>query len=110
MVQDGLRVRVRLSPKASANRITGVMETPEGLTLKVLVTAQPEKGKANAALVKLVAKQLGIKKGQIDLVSGRTSRNKILKFKGDGPTLRKQLEGLLRTLDGRGKHDQRKHH
>jgi len=44
----------------------------------VLVTEVPEKGKANAALIKLLAKKLGIAKTSITLVSGDTSRNKVL--------------------------------
>lgn len=75
---DGVLLKVRIAPKASANRIG----QPYGDALKVSVTAAPEKGKANAALVKLLAKTLGIAKSDIEVIAGQTDRNKTLKLRG----------------------------
>ena len=63
--------------------------------LKARVTAVPEKGKANKALIVLIAKSLGIAKSSIDLVSGDTSRKKILRIDGDPEDVIGKLERLL---------------
>ena len=60
-VADGVRVAVRLTPKASRNAIAGIAESGQGeAVLKVMVTAVPEAGKANEALIKLLAKEWGV--------------------------------------------------
>ena len=54
---DGVRLAVRLTPKASAERIIGLADEADGgVVLKVAVTAAPEGGKANAALLKVLAR------------------------------------------------------
>lgn len=85
---------VRLTPGASANRIGGFETRDDGQeVLRVSVTAPPEKGKANRALIALLAKRLGVAKSAIILVSGETSRQKLLEVKGDAEV----LEMMLRT-------------
>ena len=75
---DGALLAVRITPKAKKNAIG-----PEhDCALKVSVTVVPEKGKANAALIKLLAKQLRIAKSDIEIVSGHTDRNKTLLLRG----------------------------
>ncbi|QWW67548.1 DUF167 domain-containing protein [Rhizobium sp. WYJ-E13] len=59
------------------------------------MTAVPEKGKANKALIALIAKSLGIAKSSVDLVSGDTSRKKILRIDGDPEDLIRKLETLF---------------
>ena len=83
---DGLVLTVRVSPKASRNAVQGVMETPDGFALKVAVTAPPDKGKANAAVVVLLAKVFGVSKSSLSVVAGQAARRKILRIKGD-PTV-----------------------
>lgn len=68
----GLLLPVRAQPGA---RKAGVIGVQAG-ALKVAVTAPPEDGKANKALVELLRKALGLKRSQIELVSGKTSRDK----------------------------------
>ena len=63
--------------------------------LKVKVAAVPEKGKANAAAVALLAKALGVPKSAIRLVAGETARSKVVEIAGDGPSLAARLEQLL---------------
>ena len=94
---DGLIVRVRLTPKASRNAVEGVREDTEGGTvLAVKVTAVPEKGKANAALARLLAKALGVAGGRVEVVGGATSRNKDVLVRGD-PV---EIADLLAKLTG----------
>ncbi|MBK5232679.1 MAG: DUF167 domain-containing protein [Thermoleophilia bacterium] len=68
------RIKVRLQPRASSNEIVG----ERGGAIVVRVTAPPVDGKANAALVKLVAKKLGVAKSKVKIVQGETSRDKLL--------------------------------
>lgn len=73
------RITVRLQPRASRDELLGVDEAG---VLKVRVKAPPVDGAANAALIQLLAKRLGIAKSKISLVSGATARNKILEIEG----------------------------
>jgi len=75
---DGVRLSVRLTPRARQNALEGVREG----RLLVHVTAPPEDGKANRALLKLLSKRLGIRASAIELVGGTTSRNKELLLRG----------------------------
>lgn len=68
-------ITVRVTPKASRNRIT-----VEAGQVRVYVTIVPEGGKANAAVQKLLAKALGVAKSQLTLVRGQTSRDKTFKI------------------------------
>lgn len=68
----GIVVPVKAQPGARRNGITGAHD---GL-LKVAVTQAPEKGKANEAIVAVLADQLGLSRSQIELVSGPTSPRK----------------------------------
>ena len=62
--------------------------------LRLRVTAVPDKGKANAAVIALLATALDIPKSAIELVSGETSRIKLLAIAGNGPALAARLDGL----------------
>ena len=73
MVETRVRIAVRITPKASKNAITGwVTDADNTPVLKVAVTAVPEKGKANAALIALLSKEWKIPKSQIVLEKGDT--------------------------------------
>jgi uncharacterized protein (TIGR00251 family) len=79
---------VRVAPRASRNELAGV----EAGALKVRLTAPPVEGAANQALVKLLAKSLGVAKGKISVVSGERSRNKRVLVLGLSP---EELRGRL---------------
>ena len=86
LVADGVRVAVRLTPKAARDRIDGVVADAEGDgVLKAAVTAVPEDGKANAALIKLLAKAWKLPKTSITVVQGATDRRKLLHLASDDP-------------------------
>ncbi len=78
IVTGGIAVQVKLTPKSSANRIDGVADGSDGAVLKVRVTAVAEKGKANAALIKLLAKSFDVAKGRITVVAVAKDRHKRL--------------------------------
>lgn len=73
-------LRVRLTPKARFDRVR--KETgPDGSVLyKIHVTAAPENGKANKAMIKLLANALGVAKSSLTITNGHTSRDKIVKI------------------------------
>jgi uncharacterized protein (TIGR00251 family) len=77
---DGTILPVRAQPGARRNEIRGLQDG----VLKVCVTQAPEKGKANKAVAELLAKKLGLKKSQIELLSGETSHQKRFLVRGIG--------------------------
>ena len=88
---ETVRLSVRLTPRASRDEIAGF----EGETLRVRVTAPPVAGRANRALVRLLAKRLGVPRGAVRVVTGQTSRSKIVAIAGlDATELRRRLGGV----------------
>ncbi len=77
----GVIVYVRTQPGSSKNRLIGEY----GGRLKLAVTAAPENGKANKAVVELLARALRICESSIQIVSGESSRNKKLIIEGVSP-------------------------
>lgn len=59
--------------------------------MKIRVTAPPEGGKANAAVIKILAKAWGVPKGSLDIASGAGSRNKTVSLTGDPGALLRRL-------------------
>ncbi|MBB4291820.1 hypothetical protein GGE16_003890 [Rhizobium leguminosarum] len=91
-----LRLVVRLTPNGGRDAIDGIEVDGEGKShLKARVISVPEKGKANKALILLVAQSLSIPKSSISLVAGDTARKKILRIDGDPEDLAKKLEALF---------------
>jgi hypothetical protein len=70
------RLSLRVSPRAKRNAILGL----RGGTLKVSVTAVPERGKANDAVVELLAETLDLPRSAIELVSGGASKDKVVEI------------------------------
>lgn len=96
-VSDGLRVRVRLTPKSSRDEISGIEDTAEGCALKARVRAVPEDGKANAAVAELLAKWLGVPKSSVTLAAGGKSRIKTLHVAGRAADLATLVARKLET-------------
>ena len=70
-------LEVRVQPRAKRNSVE-----PVGKTLRVRVTAAAEGGKANDAVIGLLAKRLGVARGAVTIVRGHRGRNKILQVEG----------------------------
>ncbi len=95
-VDKGLKLFLRVTPKASANSMWGVEEVSPGqLALKVTVTAVPEDGKANKAVIQLFAKSLHVSKSSITVLQGESSRLKTLVIEGDPDELIAKIERVL---------------
>ena len=84
---DGFTFPVRVVPRASRNEIVGLHNE----ALKVRVAAPPVEGAANDELVKFLAKQLGVPRGAVTLVSGTSSRNKTIRVAKTNATSLEQL-------------------
>ena len=92
---DGIRLHLRVTPNAGVDRIEGTEIRDNGTAvLRARVKAVPDKGKANAAVIALLAKTLGIPKSAITLVSGDTARFKTLHIAGDPDSLAAVLAKL----------------
>ncbi len=84
---------MRLTPRAGATRIEGILQDDSGCWLKLRVAAPPVEGAANAALIAHLAKALGIPRGDIVLIAGARGRAKRLQLRGQG--LAPRLAALL---------------
>jgi uncharacterized protein (TIGR00251 family) len=74
----GVSFAVKVQPRARRNAVAGGV----GEALKVQVTAPPEDGRANEAVVELLAETLGIKRRQVKILTGTTSREKVVRVSG----------------------------
>ena len=97
-VAGGIALAVRLTPKGGRDRLDGVALLADGkAVLKARVAAAPSEGEANAALIALIAKSLGIPQRDVSLAAGGTARLKRLTIAGHGPTLIAALEKIAQT-------------
>lgn len=82
--RGSLLLAVRVTPKSSRDEVTGLHAASDGtVSLAVKVTAPPDKGKANKAVIETVARAAGLPKSAFSLVSGETERNKTLLVTGN---------------------------
>jgi hypothetical protein len=89
----GVALSVRLTPKGGRDAIDGIAQLADGrCVLKVRVAAARSEGEANTALLRLIAKAMGVPARDVALTAGATSRVKQLAISGRGPTLIAALE------------------
>lgn len=86
---DGVRFAIRAQPGSRRNEV----RIDVNGTLKVAVTQVAEKGKANKAILAVLAKSLGLRKSRLTLVSGESSREKVVQVKGINAS---EFDDLLR--------------
>ena len=77
-LDDAVLLKVRAAPRASRDRIVGLHDD----AVKIAVSAAPEKGKANDAIVRVLARALRLPRSRVSLESGATSRDKWLRVEG----------------------------
>lgn len=84
---------LKVTPKAARRRIGAATTEADGaVVLKVAVTDAPEHGKANAAVIALLAKAWGVPKSTISVTAGAGGRRKTLHIAGDPEALMNKLE------------------
>jgi len=86
-----VRLRLRVTPKSRADEIVGLTE--EGV-LKIRVTAAPQDGEANQAVLRLLSRVLGVPRGAVRLMGGAASRDKWIEVDGmDAAEAKRRLRG-----------------
>lgn len=99
--RDGVRVAIRLSPRARSDRLLGVFPAAEGRrTVRASVTAPAQDGQANEALLQLLARAWRLPRRDLSIVAGAASRNKTVRVDGDPHQLLVKLSGEIASLPG----------
>jgi len=90
-----VRLGLRVTPKAGRDLIEGPETLADGrVVLRVRVAAVPDKGRANAAVIALLAAALGVPRGAITIAAGDTGRLKILAIAGEAAVLGARIDAL----------------
>jgi len=77
--KDGITIEVKVEPRSSRKQITGIMDNT---ILKVKLTAPPVDGSANEQLIELISESTGVKKSQIKIIRGLSSKRKLVGITG----------------------------
>lgn len=94
--KGGLLLAVRVTPKSSRNEVTGLHAAADGaVSLAVKVTAAPDKGLANKAVIETLAKTCRLPKSAFQLVAGETERNKTILVTGNPAELEALIAGKV---------------
>jgi uncharacterized protein len=92
---SGITLAVRLTPRGGRDAIDGIEPLSDGRrVLKVRVRVAASEGAANAALIALIAKALGVAQRDVQVVDGATARVKRLRVAGAGAALAARLEKI----------------
>jgi len=99
-VESGsVRLNLKLTPKAKRTTVIGLAHDADGSAfLKASVTALPENGKANVALIKLLSKEWKIAKSQITIIRGRANPRKTIEITGEIDKVRPLINQWLEKL------------
>jgi len=71
---ESCAIKVRVQPKSSRNQVDGFQDG----ALRIRVTAAPTEGQANAAVIAILAKTLGVSKSRLEIIRGHSSRDKVI--------------------------------
>ena len=97
--KDGLLLSLRVTPKSSRDEITGMREGADGqVSLAVKVRAQPEQGKANKAVIQLLASTFDLPKSRLSVSAGLAERNKTILIAGDAAELSAHLAAIVADM------------
>ena len=77
--KSGIMIEVKVEPRSSRRQISGIMDND---ILKVKLTAPPVDGSANEQLIELISETTGIRKSQIKIVRGQSSKRKLIEITG----------------------------
>ena len=71
---ESCTIKIRVQPKSSRNQVDGFQDG----ALRVRVTAAPTEGQANATVIAILAKTLGVSKSRLEIIRGYSSRDKVV--------------------------------
>lgn len=71
-------LRIKVLPKSPKNEVVEILDDE---TIKIRIKAVPERGKANAELIKFLSKELSVPRNNISIISGKTDQLKLIKIK-----------------------------
>jgi uncharacterized protein (TIGR00251 family) len=93
---QGVTLAIRLTPKSSRDAVEGIEASADGRShVKARVRALPSEGAANEALTELLAKWIRVPRRDVSILSGATSRSKIVLVRGEAEELLERLRSLL---------------
>ena len=96
IVPDGLRLAIRVTPRAHRDGLDGVEPGADGRPqLRIRLRAAPADGAANATLIDLVRAETGLRRSAIQLTAGATGRSKLLFLAGDPAKLRAMVDAWI---------------
>ncbi len=75
-----MKIKVKVIPQASKDEVLKIKDADGGLMLKIKTTKPPQDGKANDAVIAILAKYFGVKKSAVNILSGEISRVKIVEI------------------------------
>jgi uncharacterized protein (TIGR00251 family) len=88
--EQGVTFNVKVIPRAKRDEIVGVEQD----AYKIRLNAPPVDGRANDALLKFLAKRLGVPRTQVEIVRGETTRHKVVRVRGGGvEAVKKRMMG-----------------
>ncbi len=96
----GLTIALKVTPRARRNAVGAFVADADGERLAVSVTEAPEKGAANAAVIKLLARAWRFRKSDMSIIRGETDRRKTLLIKGDGKDHLRAVELWIANQQG----------
>jgi len=99
--KDGVLLSLKVTPKSARDEILGLREGAGGeVSLAVKVRAQPEQGKANKAVIQLLASSLELPKSRLAVASGAADRNKTILVAGDAAEISERLAAIVAEMKG----------
>ena len=99
--KEAVRLYLRVIPNARRDSVRGLYHEADGITaIKLTVAAPAEDGRANQAVVKLLARSLGLPKRSFSIDSGQTGRRKIISIDGTQDDVLERLENWVERIQG----------
>jgi uncharacterized protein len=92
---EGVRLSVRVRPGARRDAVGGSWAGPRGPALVVAVRARAIEGAANTAVVAALAAAFGLRRGDVEIVTGVRSRDKVVALRGDRAEMDARLAELM---------------
>jgi uncharacterized protein YggU (UPF0235/DUF167 family) len=98
--QSGVTLFIRLKPRAASDQLGVVADSGDKVHLEASVRAVPDKGAANSALLRLLAKRLDLPRSTIQIARGASARHKAIRIQGDPELLAQRLRSLMPESPG----------